>query len=118
MEKNYKNGIPNISGENLNKINKESASVRDIKPEIKKDIAARFKENCKLFFSQLKFGCGRKFCYNKFCQKSLSKNFHNFLDWVFNGGDKEILTEAIKIAKNSDCENFICRKYSAQTENK
>ena len=75
MEKNYQNGIfSNSSSENLKKINKEDESVRNIKPEIKKDIAARLKENCKLFFNQLKSGCGRKFCYNKFCQKSSSKN--------------------------------------------
>jgi hypothetical protein len=59
------------SDERVNKI--DSFSNQNSIKDIKQEIAERFKENCKLFFNQLKFGCGRKFCYNKFCFKNSSK---------------------------------------------
>ena len=36
-------------------------------------IANKLKENIRILFTQLKFGCFRKFCYNAYCAKGQSK---------------------------------------------
>ena len=54
--------------------NENSENCEKIKNNDKKiDIANKLKENIRTFFSQLKLGCSRKFCYNPYCKKSNRK---------------------------------------------
>jgi hypothetical protein len=54
---------------NENSENSEKIKIIDKKT----DIANKLKENIRAFFTQLKIGCSRKFCYNPYCKKSNCK---------------------------------------------
>jgi hypothetical protein len=61
--------------EKINIDNNESTENSEkIKNNDKKtDIANKLKDNIRTFFTQLKVGCPRKFCYNPYCKKSNRK---------------------------------------------
>lgn len=67
--------------------------------KLKKDYEAKVKKTIQLLFKQMKTGCYRLKCYNKYCKKSYSYNYE-FTN------DKTLISDCLAIVKKSD--NLTC----------